>query len=130
MRSYSTSRRSGGEGIGQRVLAVEFDVAVGAEDEHAVLRREAGDVAHHGDGAAVGPVQVVEHEHHGRALRRRDEELRYGIDQAKALFVGLERRGLLDLGQTLAECGHKARDGRRTVAEVRAQRIRLGVSLA
>ena len=94
MRSYSTSRRSARQRVGERVLAVQLDVAVRAEHEQPLLRREARDVAQHRDGAAVRPVQVVEHEHDRRARRQRDQELRDGIEQAEALLVRLQRRRL------------------------------------
>ncbi len=116
-----------GEGVGQRVVAVQFDVAVGAQHECPLPGQEARHVAQHGDGPLVSPVQVVEHDHDGRPRRGRDDELRHGVEQAKALFVWVEPDRLFDAGQPFPQRRNQARDGRRAVAEVGAQSVGGGV---
>jgi len=74
------------------VLPVELPVAIRADDQQPLLRREAHDVAQHRDRAAVSPVEVVEHQHERRPHRRGEEELRDGVEQPEALLVRLQRR--------------------------------------
>ena len=46
---------------------------------------------------------VVEHQHHGHALRCGDEELRHGVEQTEALLVRLELRRLGEIRQAVAQ---------------------------
>ena len=64
------------------MLPVELPVAIRADDQQPLLRREAHDVAQHRDRAAVSPVEVVEHQHERRPHRRGEEELRAGAAAA------------------------------------------------
>ena len=52
-----------GEQLGERVLAADLAVAVGADDQQRRLLRRPDDVAQQVQRGAVGPVQVVEDEH-------------------------------------------------------------------
>jgi hypothetical protein len=56
--------------------------AVRPDDQQLAAGRGPGDVAQQGDGAVVGPVQVVEQQQH-RALRRTVEQVaRDAVEQA------------------------------------------------
>ena len=95
------------------MLPVELPVAIRADDQQPLLRREAHDVAQHRDRAAVSPVEVVEHQHERRPHRRGEEELRDGVEQPEALLVRLQRRRRVDVRQPLPQGRHEARDRRR-----------------
>ena len=54
-----------GERLGERMMAPELDVAVGADDQQSGVREAPGDEAQQQQRRLVGPVQVVEDEHQG-----------------------------------------------------------------
>ena len=117
------------ERIGQRMLRVELDVAIGAEQEQTMLRGEARHVAQHGDRALVGPVQIVEHQHDRRARRGGDQELADGVEQAEALFVGLQTApARARRAAARAPPGPRARSARRRSRDRRAA-CRLGTGV-
>ena len=65
--------RQRAEGVAQRMLAVDLDVAVGAEDEQPPAPGKARHVAQHRHGPMIRPVQIVDHHHRRRAGRQRQE---------------------------------------------------------
>jgi hypothetical protein len=85
-------------------------------------------MAHHGNGARIGPVQIVKHQYHRCARRQREEKLAHGIEHADAFLVGLQRDRLRDVGQALAQHRHQMRQRGGTEAEVGAQRLRRGAA--
>ena len=82
-----------GEQLGQRVRGPHLGVAVGADDQQRRVARRAGDVAQQVQRAAVGPVQVVEHERERRPRRDLVEQRRDRLEQQVAPQLGVAGRG-------------------------------------
>ena len=115
------------QGVGERMLAVELDVPVGAENEQPVLLRPSRDVPHHRDGALVRPVDVIKEQEQRDSGARAVQELRDGIEQPKALLVGLQRFGFGDAFEPVAQRRHEAGDRGGARPQVLAQLIEAGV---
>ena len=84
------------EGLGQRVGRGQLGVSVGADDEQPQGVGLLHQVAQQLQAGRVGPLQVVEHEHHGTLLAGRGQDAEHrGVQQvALGLGVGpLARRG-------------------------------------
>ena len=106
--------RQRAEGVAQRVLAVDLDVAIGAEDEQSPAPGKARHVAQHRHGPVIGPVQIVDYHHRRRAGRQREEELHHGVEQPDPLFVRLQRhRARADRGAARAAPAPFGSAGRR-----------------
>ena len=69
-RSNSRLAAQHGQRVGERVATIEVDVAIRPEDQETVAVEVAGEVLQEQQRRLVGPVQVVEHEHHGLSRPR------------------------------------------------------------
>src|SRR5277367_1869737 len=78
---------------GERMLAVHFGVAVGADQQNRIAGDEMSDVTQHRYRPAVRPMQVVQDEYEGRPARNRDSQLRYRIEQPHPLLFLVEGGG-------------------------------------
>ena len=116
--------RQRAEGVAQRVLAVDLDVAVGAEHEQPPAPGKARHVAQHRHGPVIRPVQIVDHHHRGRAGRQRQEPLHHGVEQPHPLFVRLQRHRLGQIGEPLAQLRHQSRQRGGAEPEVGPQGLR------
>ena len=112
------------EQIDQRVVRIEFDVGIGAEDEDPLPRDEADQVADHGHSRAVGPVQVVEHEEDGRPPRPGHQELGHGVEEAEPLLLRRDRRRLGEVDERVADAGDQLGQRSGAGAEVGPQLLR------
>ena len=98
-----------GHHLGQRMGPFELDVAVGSDDENPIVPRPAREVLHQKEGRLVGPVEIVENEDE-RALRSDvPDERRDALEQAQAFGLPLERRGLRNVREALADLGDERR---------------------
>ena len=113
---------------GERVVAAELDVAVGAEDQQAARGELAGDELEQQQRGLVGPVQVVEHEHH-RAGRGRppSEEARDRVEEPEARLLAVGALGGLDV-EPLGDLGDELGDLGGAGAELPGERDRVGVA--
>ena len=81
-----------GDQLEQRVAGLELGVAVGAEQEDAARLRRADEVPQQLQRRAVGPVEVVEHEHERRLRARLAEQRGDRVEEAGPAGVGVARR--------------------------------------
>ena len=110
------------EHVRERMAAVEVGVAVRAEEEHAHRRRRPEQVTEQDERRLVGPVQVVEHEHHGRRGRDLGEQVGDRVEQPEALGLGVGHHRLGEAGDATREVGDDAH-------ELAAERADLGAHL-
>ena len=94
-----------GERAGERAVAAEFGVPVGADDRERPGARRPEHEAREQQRAAIGPVEVVDHQQQRRAVGERGVD---GVEQAVAGAgftgrAGLERVGGPGLAQRLRE---------------------------
>ncbi len=88
------------EQLRQRVPPTEVGVAIGARDRHVHLGRRCNDMSQQLQGRGVGPMQIVEHHHHGCRPGRGREQLGGAFPQQQplrirvgyAIGVGTDRR--------------------------------------
>ena len=72
--------------------AIELDLSICAEDEHAIVAQMPQQVVKKRQRALVGPVHIVD-EHQETAFRRKHaKESRDVVEQAQALLVRRQRR--------------------------------------
>ena len=110
----------------QRVRPVNLHVTVGPHDHQPGAAQVAGHMGQHLQGAAIGVVQVLQHDEqrlHGCGVAK---EGRDGLEQPIAVFLGLAGLAGLDL-QPLPHLGHYSRH----IAGARAQLVpqRIGVAV-
>jgi hypothetical protein len=105
--------------------AIHLHVAVRADKQHTRTGRVTGDVRQHVQRAAVGVVQVLQHDDQRLHVRRVAQERRHRLHQPVALLVGVARRRRLDvdaLAHLRDDAGHLCRPG----PQVAPQFVRLG----
>ncbi len=112
---------------GQRVVAAELDVAVGADDQQARGADLAGHVLEQQQRGLVGPVQVVEEQDHRAVARGRDQEARDRVEQPEARLLALGGPGRLDV-EALGDLGHELGDLGGAGAHLPRHRHRVGVA--
>ena len=116
------------ERVGERVVAAELDVAVGADQQQAGAGEPAGDEAQQQQRGLVGPVQVVEHDHQRARARGAGEEAGERVEEPEARLLGLHVRRLADVAEALGELGDDLGDVGGAAAELPAQADRVGVA--
>ena len=126
------------ERVGERVMAPELDIPVGADQEQVRPREPAGDEAQQEQRGLVGPMQVVEHDHQRPGARGADEEVAERVEEPEARLLGLHVGRLADVAEPVGDLGDDlgyvggpaaelpAQPDRVGVADVRAQRLRPG----
>ena len=92
------------------MVARQLGVTIGAEHEQPQRRVVGGHVPQQRERGRIGPVQVVEYQHHGRVTRRQLEQARDGAEKQVALSfrVGLTQLGVV--GQPAADLRDKLRE--------------------
>ena len=96
-----------GQHLCQRMLDVELGLPVGAEHQETGLARIASQVLQQQQGRLVGPMQVVEHEHHGPVLRGLAQQRAHGLEQPRARALRVAGQRLREVGDQLRELGHE-----------------------
>ncbi len=96
-RERETGRAAQPAQVGERVREwmgpVDVGVAVGRDDEHGRGRVGLQDVEQELEAGAVGPVEVVEHEEHGRLGRRGADDPGHGLEEEEPFGLGIRHRG-------------------------------------
>ncbi len=102
-----------GQQLGERMRRADLRVAERAEDQQRGVARCAGDVPEQVERAAVGPVQVVEHERERGAAGDVVQQRRDRLEEQVALQLGIPRAGrgrrrqLGDHPRELPGAGHR-----------------------
>ena len=78
---------------GERMTAVHVGVPVGDDDEDAAGTDPAGEVAQHEQRRLLGPVGVVDDEHHRRLARETADPSRDGLEEPELLRRGVGTGG-------------------------------------
>ena len=84
-----------GQQRAQRVAAVQLVGAVGEQQQQPLLAQAAGQEGDECPGRAVGPVQVLQDQHHGLRLAEQVEQLQQRLEQPQlpGRIAGARRAG-------------------------------------
>ena len=110
----------GGEGVGEGMGPVEVDVAVRADEQEPFRRSQACEMPEQGDGAALGPVEIVEQHHERSPAGAGDQEPADAVDEAVP-FLLRRHRHRRSVGERPAHGGDHLGHDAGGVAEVAAQ---------
>jgi len=105
-----------GDGLPQRVGALEFDIPVGPDQQHAVAANASGEVEQQQQRRLVGPVEVVEDRDQRGRPRRTTQERRHALEQAQAFGLALQSGGLGEIRKALTDLRRERRELGRPVA--------------
>ena len=100
----------GGEGVGQRVGPVEVDVPIRADQQEPLGGGQADEVAEQRNGAAIGPVEVVEQHDERSPAGPRHQEPADAVEEAVPFLLRWDRSSA---GLRKRRAGRPARVGRR-----------------
>ena len=103
---------------------VHLHVSVGPHYQQPCPREVAGDVGEQIQGAPVGIVQVLQHQHQRSGLGSVAKKVAYGLHKPVTVFFRVSRRPKLDL-QFISDLGHYPRHVGRPGAQLLAQLLRL-----
>jgi hypothetical protein len=92
-----------------------------------MARQEARHVAEHRERAPVRPVEVVEHEEHGRRARERPKELGHRIERALPVLARIEHGRLGKLAEDSPQLRHELGDDRSDGGQLLAEPVGLRV---
>src|SRR5262245_18279325 len=95
--------------FGERVRAIQFCIAIGAEDEHSFLAQLSEQMSKEPDCTAVGPMQVVRIEEQTLFAREMREHLRDSIEEKQPLLMRRQLRMFHEGAETGLNLGRKLR---------------------
>ena len=95
---------------GQRVAAVQLNVAVGAQHQHPGVAELAGSEPQQQDRGRVSGMQIIQHEHQRLPGPGIAQERGHRVEQAEPGALRFHRRGRADIGQHLGDLRHDLRD--------------------
>ena len=113
------------DGGGQRMIAPDLGLAVGADDHEARPLELAADELEQQQRGGVGGVQVVEHEEERPGTRGVPQERGHRVEQAEARSVGAQCGWLRNLGEALAHLRHHLSEVGRSGPELEPERLGL-----
>ena len=95
---------------GQRMAAIQLNVAVGAQHQDPGLTQLPGSKPQQQDRWRIGGVQIIQHEHQRLPGPGIAQEPGHRVEQAEPGALRFHRRGRADIGQDLGHLRHHLRD--------------------
>ena len=95
---------------GQRMAAIQLNVAVGAQHQDPGLTQLPGSKPQQQDRWRIGGVQIIQHEHQRLPGPGIAQERGHRVEQAEPGALRFHRRGRADIGQDLGHLRHHLRD--------------------